>query len=754
MIAKVKNILKTLPEGQITQPSIKHLAATGLSENNIKLLQSINITYDNLDNLNFKLFSNLTSDNIRESTYQRIMKAYTEFEALVFIDKNNGNATSTNKEALLKNYLESLEPGSFFTINQLLDSQPFLNEKDDVDFFLKKDLLIKDNMWYRKKYKELHLHIKENSSLKNIDVLIERLNGKSMQELADEQNVSRQSISNREKMVLKKISFTEEEALYKKFFESFNCSKNIFCDLFNETEIVYNFLNIRLKKGKKDLLKHINEYPFTDNQRITILQHYKGFINHKNELTSLSKISVFEDVLFFYGRNSTNDNMLLSKYNEHIIKHNYDIELAKDATELRGLHERSVYALQDRGCNYRYYDFNQLDNDEIKHLKELLILPPGIYNMNKIFSENLEFMKSIDIRNENELHNLYKAFISIENVTYNRMPEFSVGNTEKKEFIINLFFEQAPIHINDFVDYVNDVYYLKKNSLKSYLQMSLSEYISDDIIQVKYKDVKDSEVDYLQSVLTSDIHTIEEITELGSQKLDDFSNRFMNNMLLNKLGYNIRGQFILTNKYRSVERYFTDAILKNDYFINERLAVHRTQSFWKTIYDLEKNLDIFKVDKDTYITLGKLEQVGISKSIILDFQNKVKKFVGKDQYFSLSLLQKKGFTHELLNLGFEDIFYNRILWADSEIKGINLAAGYIFILQENDVSLIDFLEWLVHEHGTIDGHDLVDYIYKKYNILIELQKAITLLQKNDVYYSPELSKFYCDKDMFFEEIYK
>ncbi|CAM5488903.1 HTH cro/C1-type domain-containing protein OS=Lysinibacillus sphaericus OX=1421 GN=LS41612_04830 PE=4 SV=1 [Lysinibacillus sphaericus] len=102
MIAKVKNILKTLPEGQITQPSIKHLAATGLSENNIKLLQSINITYDNLDNLNFKLFSNLTSDNIRESTYQRIMKAYTEFEALVFIDKNNGNATSTNKEALLK----------------------------------------------------------------------------------------------------------------------------------------------------------------------------------------------------------------------------------------------------------------------------------------------------------------------------------------------------------------------------------------------------------------------------------------------------------------------------------------------------------------------------------------------------------------------------------------------------------------------------------------------------------------------------
>ncbi len=752
MIAKVKEILKTLPHGQIKQPSIKHLAATGLSENNIKLLQSINITYDDLKSFTFQIFSKITSDNQRESTYQRIMKAYTDFEALVFIDKNN--AALNNKEVLLQNYLDSLEPGSFFNYNQLLKSQPLLDNKEDIDYFLKKELLFTDGMWYRKKYKELQQHIETNSSLKNIDVLTERLNGKSMQELADEQNVSRQSISNRQKLALKKIPFTEEEALYKKFFANFSCSKELFCDLFNETEMVYNFLNIRLKKGNKDLLEHINNYPFTDYQRNTILRHHNGFINHKNEFTTLSKISVFEDVLFFYARNLTNDNILLSKYNEHIIKHNYDMELAKEVTELRGLHERSLYALHDRGGNYRYYDFNLLNEDDITHLKELLILPPGIYSMNKIYSENRDFMQSIDIRNQNELHNLCKAFIFIDNVSYNRMPEFSVGNVEKKEFIIHLFFEQAPIHIDDFVDYVNDVYYLKKNSLKSYLLMTLSEYISDDIIQVKYQDVTVSEVNYLQSILVSDIQTIDETIQLGSQELTDFSNRFINNMLLNKLGYSIRGQFILRNKYKNVEKYFTELILKNDYYINERLAVHRTQNFWKTIYDLEKNLDIFKVDKDMYITLGRLEQVGISKSTITDFQDKVKTFIGKGQYFSMQLLRKNGFTHKLLNLGFEDVFYNRILWADVEIRSITLAAGYIFILQENDISLVHFLEWLVQENGTIEAYELIEYIYNKYNVRIELQKAINLLQNTDIYYSSELSKFYCDKDMFFKEIYK
>ncbi|MCM3723970.1 hypothetical protein [Solibacillus isronensis] len=748
MITKVQGILRALPDEQLTQPSIKHLAATGLSENIIKLLQSYNIVYGDLQDLKLPKFVALTSGNCRESTYQRIMDAYSEFENLLF--KNHSNL---DREFLLKSFLDSLGPDEFFTANQFLDKNPTLNSEDLV-FFIKKDLLYKEGVWYRKKYKELQVHINTNSNVKHIDVFLSRINGKTMQEVADQQKVSRQTISNREKTILKLIPFTEEEALYKKFFEYFSCSKNLFCDLFNEPESIYNFLNIRFEKGVKHLLNNIGDYPFTEQQRKIILRYYNGFINHKNQLTALNKLAVFEDVLYYHGRNSSNDNSLFQKYNEHIITHNYDIELAKDAAELRGLQERSSYALHDRSKKYRYFDFTQLNEDEITYLKELLNLPPGIYNMKKIHYENLDFMKSIDIHNEHELHNLYRAFIPIKNVTYNRMPEFSIGNIEKKNFIIHLFFERAPIHIDDFINYVHNVYYLQKNSLKSYLQMELSEYISEEIIQVEYQEVTDEEINYLKSILTSDIHTIDEIVELGSQKVEDFSTRFINNMLLNKLGFSIRGQFILINEYKAVERYFTDIILQQDYFSNERLPVQRTQSFWKTIYDLEKNLDIFKLDSDMYITLGKLEQVGISKSTIIDFQSKVKAFIEKEQYFSLALLQKNGFSHQLLDLGFENIFYNRILWADSEIKGITLSAGYIFILQKRDVSLVDFLESLVQEHETIDAYDLIEHIYEKYKVRIELQKAITLLQNTEVYYSPELSKFYCDKDTFFEEIYK
>ena len=374
--------------------------------------------------------------------------------------------------------------------------------------------------------------------------------------------------------------------------------------------------------------------------------------------------------------------------------------------------------------------------------------------MNKIYKDNIDFMKSIDIRNENELHNLYKTFLPIPNVTYNRMPEFAIGNIEKNEFLIHLFHEQAPIQIDDFVSYVNENYGLRKTSLKSHIQASLSEYVSDEMIRVNYEELSDEEISYLQSVLTEEIHTVDEIIELGIQKFSNFHDKFINNMILKQLGYTIRGEFILSNAYGRVERYFVQKVLKNDYFVNERLPINRTQIFGKVIYDLEKNLDLLKVEKNMYITATKLEKSGVPKSLIIDFQNKVVEFAGEDNIFSLTLLRKKGFMHELFDLGFESIFYDRILWADPRIKTITLAAGYLFIVQDEDVSLVDFLEWLIYEFEIIDGYDLIDYINEEYHVPIELQKAVTLLQSTDIYYSSELSKFYCDKNTFFEEIYK
>ena len=755
-IKKVTTAINMIPAENFNQPCLYHLAITGLSQRNIQLLESCNITYQDLKDFSLIDFVTLTSIG-RASTYERIIEAYNALEQLLATQSTDIEVTTTpsvNAAMLIDNYINSLKPGTFFTTNQLLEAIPLITE-DNVKVFLKNNLLFNEGLCYRKKYKELEYYINDFLPTKNKDVLIARIfENKTLQEIADELNLTKQAISLREKAALKGIPVTEEELLYGRFFENFNCSRKMFCDLFNMDENVYNFLGLRLKKGEKDVLDHLADYPFTKQQQQIILTECNGFINHKNELRNLTRIAVFEDVLFNYGKTSTNDNKIFTKFNEYIIKNNYDLDLAENPSALRGLGERCQYALRDRRHNYRYYDFNQLTEEEISQLKELVDLPIGIYSMGKIYNDYIEFMKSIDIKNESELHNLYKTFIPISNIHYNRMPEFSVGDIEKNEFLIHLFHEQAPIHIDDFVNYVYENYCLKKTSLKSHIQMSLSEYVSDEIIRANYEDVSDEDIAYLQSLLTAKIHTVDEILALGIQKFDNFHDKFLNNMLLKSLGYTIRSQFILSNDYGSAERFFIQEVLKNNYFFNERLPVHRTQVFGKVIYDLEKSLDLLKVESYMYITSAKLEKSGVPKALIIDFQNRAREFAGEGQYFSMALLRKKGFRHELFNSGFESIFYDRILWADSRIKTITLAAGYLFIIQAEDVSLVNFLEWQIQEFEMIDGYDLMDHIKMKYHVPIELQKAVTLLQSTDIYYSPELSKFYCDKNTFLEEIYQ
>lgn len=71
------------------------------------------------------------------------------------------------------------------------------------------------------------------------------------------------------------------------------------------------------------------------------------------------------------------------------------------------------------------------------------------------------------------------------------------------------------------------------------------------------------------------------------------------------------------------------------------------------MYSLEKSLDVIKLEKDIYITSTNLENAGIPKNQLIDFQQKALEHVNGNEYFTLKLLHSRGFTHELEKFGFE-----------------------------------------------------------------------------------------------------
>lgn len=750
----VQNIINVLP--LITQEELENnlykLASEGLSERNIQILIQCGLKYSDIAALTKEKLNKLTGSS-KNSLFTKVKAAYENIELRL------GNTLVSHVYSYIEQLLNKLSPKEKISFLQLIEyvrkEFPDIEEETIQDFLQKKienDLLIETENGYTKKYKGIIEYL--NEDFKNKDILLARMRGMTLQEIGDYYGVTREAIRQKERALIKKIPELEELIFYQNIFTEYEWNEDIFCEIFVEPIEVYQMLNLIYEKGDKQLLEHLDSLQLSSYQKSKILYHFDAFIDYKGEVQFLNnKMALFENMVFYYGKNLINDEVIVTKINEYIKSHQFDEKYLTDITSVRGFTDRSNKIIRDKSNEFRFYDYHLIDEYVLTRLKELIDLSPGVYSMVKIFTENYEFMQEIDIRSEHELHNLYKRLINTDNVSYTRMPEFSVGNIDKNSFLTRLFHEHAPISVDNFIEFIEKNYGLRQNSLRSYIQMYLPEYIHDNEIRVDYVQLTGEDLNKLRQILVEDIYTIEQLNKIGSEIDPDFHDKFLNNMTLMKLGYALRGSYVLTDAYGSVDRYFTDLIMSQDYFVNDRREIYKSLSFNKALYDLEKNLDIVKIENDMYITAKKLSEAGVSKEDLFDFRNQATLLAPEGKYFTLHTLQKAGFMHSLEELGFDSIFYERILWTAPNIRTITLAAGYIFLITNNEISLIDFIHSIVEERISINLYELQDYVKDTFKITLDTSKITALVRDSEMYYSDDMCKIYIDKKTFYEEIY-
>jgi hypothetical protein len=751
-----QNILEIIPsiKDEEQKDNLYHLAHEGLSGQIIKNLIDLNITYQDLNELSLEKYNEMVGGN-RTSVYKKIMSA---FEA---VETNKDRIPLRIVRELILEILENLHLDESITIEkmeeilkektiQTLDKkiiQSMLHQLSEVNY------VNLDTDGVKRCYPKLLDYL--SKEFKDKEIFIKRLQGQTLFQLANAYQYSRQGIRNIETRVIKRMPIFEEDLRYRTDFERYDFSQELFCRLYEEPVEVYNYLNAKYTKGNLTLLSDIFSSKFTDQQRRFILRYYNQFINKQGEIKEISKMSIFEEVVSRYALDPVTDTEMVVKFNEYIIKNNLPKSYISEESSLRGISDRCQNTVRGKGNTYRYYDFEAISNDIIQSLTEQLDLSPGVYSMKKIFRENPELMMEIDIRTEYELHNLYRRLVDVENVNYTRMPEFTIGNIEKKEFFIGLFQEYSPILLKDFVRYVEEEYGLRQDSLTSYILGYLIEYIHEDYIKTDYIEMTEEEYQQLKSVLTNPIYRVEELKKVGKSIREDFDERFINNMNLSKVNYQIKSNFVLSSTYNSIDEYFRTTILSEDYFTNEHLDVYKTQSFKAVLYNLEKTFEIFTIEKDVYITFKKLKEAGITLDVILDYKRSLLNFIEEDdRYFTLYSVREEGFEHYLDSLGFSDIFYERLIFAFEEFRGTQVSNTYIFRKTNSAVSLRDFLYNYVSTKRVIKLEDLIDQIEQSYNIVLESSKVIFLLRQMDVFYSEELYKFYIDKEDYFEEVYE
>ncbi|TMW71154.1 sigma factor-like helix-turn-helix DNA-binding protein [Alteribacter natronophilus] len=758
MTRKVMNAAALLSIEAYEQ-SVYKLGAAGLSPSNIRLLVDHDITYHQLKSMTYDIFFERIGRKNKKAIFERIMEAFRSCEDLFQAD-----VTEKTYHFYLHKYCEQLPPRHYVTketLSKELSIQLNMPETgidvESIELFLHKKttenyLTFAPDLGFKRNVKTVKRLLADD--FKDKEILIRRMNGESLQQIGESFNLSRERVRQREAKLLSRLPELEELTVYKDVFETYDWDEELFSAVYGEMAEVYQLLNVKLVRGERSVLDSMGELSLTEKQQELVLAHCNCYINYEKKVVSYNnKLAFFEHLMFHLGQTAVSNEEFNEVANEYIKEYRLDPSLHFTERSAMGLIDRSRKIIRTKSNSFRFYDVDKVEPERMNHLKELLDLDPGVYHMAKIFNENEALMVELNIDSGHELHNLYKRYIEVDGVTFTKMPEFCV-QTSKKEFLKSLFYELAPISIEDFLAYVENNYGLRQDSLYSLLySKEYLPYIHNHFIKVSYAEVSEEEYTLVDSLLKNDLYTVQELIKLGSEHIKDFKEKFVNNQALMKLNYSLKGVFVLSRKYSSIDQYFTSLILKNDMFRNTRSHHFKTNHFLSALYDLEKNLDVVKVAPDVYLTSRKIEGAGITKDELAAYRDAAYNF-SDSPYFTYYSLKQEGFEQELEDYGFDAVFHERIIWTHPKLRALNTKNCTIFSKTGDEFTLKEFLVWVISKDSEpLDLDVLNTRLKSEFGIDLNKDKLVRTIQNTAFYYSREMNKVYQDKERFYETIY-
>lgn len=164
-------------------------------------------------------------------------------------------------------------------------------------------------------------------------IFLDRLNGKTLADIGNKNNLSRERINKIVNRILSDMNPIKEDT-YKDIFEKYFIEKDLFCKLFNEDSIVYDYLNLVYKKGfstldelyssnKLNVMQNrlLKEYLNNTSKKISNSNWniaFRSFLSQNSltakkvaELTGLSKATI--DSYMQGKRNPTDQNIQIIK---------------------------------------------------------------------------------------------------------------------------------------------------------------------------------------------------------------------------------------------------------------------------------------------------------------------------------------------------------------------------------------------------------------------------------------------------------
>lgn len=568
------------------------------------------------------------------------------------------------------------------------------------------------------------------------DIIEKRLNGMTLDEIANLSGISRQSIDQKQKS-LDILEDSKEVYVYKKIFEKYKFNLETFKNIFFETEDTYNFLMLMCKSGKKQL----NLEAF-----ITDDSFNKGEFKEidlsclKPKKIKKTRKKLVEEFLEKHSEKTYKPEGFISDFNKFCSEEDKIVNVRS----IDGKLTTSNKIINGYKKSFRFYD---IDNNEkyIYPIRNIINgYKDGFYSAFKIFSENRELMDEMDIKNEYELHNYIRKLSSkIPNIKMQKSPAFSKNCDDRKEFFINQMEDFYGHKVEDFVNYISQTFGMKRNTFRAYIDSDLRDFVYDDHIVNNEIDFKNDFIDDIKKI-TSDKKLLSE---------DYVKNLLLSNEykctpeILKYLNLKKTGDVYFSNKYNGLGGSIKD-IIKNDEYYDYENTINESEAAKIALTNLRNDFKVFKISDDEMVTIEFLNNKGFTIEDIKDFSAKVKRVASDFKFFSIDVIYDELTGNKLFDYGFEEVFYDEIITFSEGIKTIKKGFNdnfRIFSLGESELG--DLFEYELHLLGDYEEIDnFKSIIDKKYgtNFTLNLIKNKCNLYDSDLNMVFNKKQYYLD----------
>lgn len=602
----------------------------------------------------------------------------------------------------------------------------------------------------------LKLDIEPNTN----SIIRGRMSGKTLQDLSDELGLTRERIRQKEYQIKIALPQFDEEQKLSKILKLYYFDDEEFIKVIGLDSIINSFMMWRYGRGDTPAFEFVmNNNKISDDVKEFMVSHNNVMKTPAGEYISLTMNNIIDIVLKQNESRQLDIGELTTLYNKYVDSNGLDVSFKKEPKNLSKVSRNDYHvAIKSTNGKIRYFNFSKIGEDEIEMLNDVLDVPAGVYGIKYLYDNNPEIMMKLKLADAAELANLYKRlgyekFPKLFNII--RQSQIMIDTESKDEFILGGIYDFNQKPLDELVDYFANEYGLKESTMKSLLMTDYREYITGDMIIAEVK-LPENEQFYVEAdkLLTQPIYDRHEFEQI-IHKLD--SSLVLSARLAKKLGYHQRGNsgMLVREKFKSAISAVNDVLFNNGIFDTTTAPNLESRLLKYKLYEAEVNHELLKISETKYISLSLLEEKGVYKDELSNFIEAVIHFVSEDVFFTLKSILDSGFTHPLFDLGFEDVFYERLIFTSEKIRMVNTTGG-VFVKPMNignHPSVADFISFVMGDELSEDLDDLQEKMKNVYGIQVSRDKIIEKINMSDMMYSAELTRIFASRQDMLDSIY-